>query len=252
MLSYWLNGGIIISVRIMTGCCLLTHDDPETFKRADMKNNLLKLIPCAVMAFAGVSANAADEDSGFRVRPYIGADAGVAFTDMNYIHHSHHRDHYHDVDDGSAFVVNPHLGVEFDHSSGFGFKVEAEGFFLDNEDYDVDVWDSYGRYHDTMTVKSSGMFVNLIGNYRINHLLVPYVGTGMGFARNKSSISGFSEHNTEFAFNVKTGTEIMVTDNFGFDLGLRYVDYGKVSKHYFEEDLELDSFDIYAGVNLKF
>ena len=219
-----------------------------------MSRICVKLVPCAVAvsSLACASVQAADEGSGFRIRPYIGATAGVAFTDMNYIHHSHHRDHYHDVDDGSAFVVNPHAGVEFDHSSGFGFKVEAEGFFLDNEDYAIDVWNGERYYRDSMTVKSSGMFVNVIGNYRINDIFVPYVGTGMGFAKNKSTVNGYTEHNSEFAFNVKTGTELMVTDNFGFDVGFRYVDYGDVSKHYFYEKLELDSFDIYAGVNLKF
>ncbi|WP_157608073.1 outer membrane protein [Ruminobacter sp. RM87] len=226
-----------------------------------MKNMLLKVVPCAVLLAAGASAYAADgyqDDTsarGFRIRPYIGGTAGVAFTNLDYTHddHHHHDNHEHNVDDGASFIVNPHVGLDFEHSSGMGFKVEAEGFFLNNDDYSMDVWgDDHTVYRDTMTVKSSGMFVNVIGNYHINSVVVPYVGTGLGFARNRSSISGFTEHNTELAINVKAGTELMLNDHFGFDVGLRYADYGEVSKDYFYEKLQLDSFDLYAGFNLKF
>ena len=73
-------------------------------------------------------------DRTFAVRPYFGGSIGAAFTDLDYEHH----DHYHKVDDGAAFMVYPRVGIEFEHMSGWGGKLETEGFFMSNEKYDVD------------------------------------------------------------------------------------------------------------------
>ena len=125
-------------------------------------------------------------DRTFAVRPYFGGSIGAAFTDLDYEHH----DHYHKVDDGAAFMVYPRVGIEFEHMSGWGGKLETEGFFMSNEKYDVDVWYPHGRFREDMKVKSSGLFINVIGDYHVNDVFVPYAGVGMGFAKNRSSVNG--------------------------------------------------------------
>ena len=176
-------------------------------------------------------------DRTFAVRPYFGGSIGAAFTDLDYEHH----DHYHKVDDGAAFMVYPRVGIEFEHMSGWGGKLETEGFFMSNEKYDVDVW-----------YPSSGLFINVIGDYHVNDVFVPYAGVGMGFAKNRSSVNGVVEHNNEFAFNTKVGTELLLNEHFGFDVGLKYASYGDVSKHHYDKSVFMTSFDIFAGFNVKF
>lgn len=187
-------------------------------------------------------------DRTFAVRPYFGGSIGAAFTDLDYEHH----DHYHKVDDGAAFMVYPRVGIEFEHMSGWGGKLETEGFFMSNEKYDVDVWYPHGRFREDMKVKSSGLFINVIGDYHVNDVFVPYAGVGMGFAKNRSSVNGVVEHNNEFAFNTKVGTELLLNEHFGFDVGLKYATYGDVSKHHYDKSVFMTSFDIFAGFNVKF
>ena len=123
---------------------------------------------------------------------------------------------------------------------------------MSNEKYDVDVWYPHGRFREDMKVKSSGLFINVIGDYHVNDVFVPYAGVGMGFAKNRSSVNGVVEHNNEFAFNTKVGTELLLNEHFGFDVGLKYATYGDVSKHHYDKSVFMTSFDIFAGFNVKF
>ncbi len=222
-----------------------------------------KIAAAALAALACAAAPASpsyftqNPDANMLARLYFGATAGVAFTNLD-ADDSDYCDYYYDcyysdsIDDGASFVANPRIGVEYEFRGGMGFKTEVEGFFVTKEDYSVDVWDRYGFYTTDMSVKSHGVFFNVIGNYHANDVLVPYIGVGLGVAKNEADIDGYSESNSEFAFNIKGGTEIMLNDHFGFDVGLRYANYGTVSSEYFTDDIELDSFDLTAGFNVKF
>lgn len=63
--------------------------------------------------------------------------------------------------------------------------------------------------------------------------LTPYVGAGVGFARNRASLSDntvkYSGSDWSFAWQLAAGLNYALTDNLVADLGYRYTNYGKVN-----------------------
>lgn len=141
---------------------------------------------------------------------------------------------------------------KFDHSSGaklaFGkqygdFRGELEYLYVGKQDMKKNSFSSFANnYRSEMNVKSHALMLN--GYYDVTKLssyVTPYVGLGLGVARNEISeekrfstdtgslvnkVEGTNKN--KFAYNVMLGTKIHATDSVFFDLGYKYINLGKL------------------------
>ena len=142
---------------------------------------------------------------------------------------------------------------KFDHSSGaklaFGkqygdFRGELEYLFIGKQDMKSNSFDSAGgnKYRSEMNVKSHALMLN--GYYDVTKLhshVTPYVGLGIGAARNEISeerridrtngdllnkVAGTNKN--KFAYNVMLGAKVKATDSLFLNVGYKYIDLGKL------------------------
>ena len=82
-------------------------------------------------------------------------------------------------------------------------------------------------------VKNYAGFVNAYYDIPTGKALFPYVGAGLGLARNHAVISNdyvkYDRSKWSFAYQVAAGLNYALTDKWIIDLGYRYTDYGRVN-----------------------
>lgn len=141
---------------------------------------------------------------------------------------------------------------KFDHSSGaklaFGkqygdFRGELEYMFIGKQDMKKNTYSSNANnYRSDMNVKSHALMLN--GYYDVTKLhshVTPYVGFGIGAARNEISeerrliastgalenkVAGTNKN--KFAYNVMLGAKVKATDSLFLNVGYKYIDLGKL------------------------
>lgn len=142
---------------------------------------------------------------------------------------------------------------KFDHSSGaklaFGkqygdFRGEMEYLYVGKQDIKPAAYSSQAIdfSKSKMNVKSHALMLN--GYYDVTKLhshITPYVGFGIGAARNEISeelrisksdgtvvdrIAGTNKN--KFAYNVMLGAKVKATDSLFLNVGYKYIDLGKL------------------------
>jgi opacity protein-like surface antigen len=129
---------------------------------------------------------------------------------------------------GAGYRINENLRADFSVNYRSGFKYTAGRNFKNLDQ-------SFNQ-----KVKSLSGMINAyydIGEF--SNIFKPYVGAGLGIARNKaqnfrlnfpsSSVDQYGKTKTNFAWQVGTGSLIKIDDNINLNIGYRYVDLGTVT-----------------------
>ncbi len=191
--------------------------------------------------------------------PYFGFRTGASFTSTDI--DCHHHDYDCELDDDTVFTVHPYVGINLPYSSTglIGGRVELEGFFNSEGEYDFDSysWEG-GISRDKLKVKTNGFLVNTyLDFYLANGLVAPYVGIGLGGAWHKADLTSSylgndSDNNSDVAFQIGTGVNFNFTKNIGAEVNARYTYLGEVWSRTYIEKIELSSFDLMAGLRFTF
>lgn len=201
-----------------------------------------KILLSAVLASVCFSANAA---SGMFKDTYM--ELGYAYASpASKLKHG-------EPGSGSSNEANlTSVKRKFDHSSGvklaFGkqygdFRGEIEYLFVGKQEIRPNAYDSAAlKYKSDVSVKSHALMLN--GYYDVTKLhshVTPYVGLGIGAARNEiseerriSRLNGSLLNKVEgtnknkFAYNVMLGAKVKATDSLFLNVGYKYIDLGKL------------------------
>lgn len=216
-----------------------------------MKKILLATFALSMLASSATMAQE-NQDGYSPVRFYLGTKLGSSFVNL-----SADCDHHYDcnVDDDTVFTVNPFVGIDVRYNSLLGSRFEVEGFFHSDAEFKYDVKaPGFTYYQEKAEYKSNGMFFNSYLDFHTKTLFTPYVGLGLGYVHNDTTLKAcnYSEKKDNFAFNITGGTAIELTNNFAFDIGLRYGYYGEILKEQYFENIEAQSLDFLASVRVSF
>jgi opacity protein-like surface antigen len=126
-------------------------------------------------------------------------------------------------------------------------------------------WNPFPTFDQKVSVKSERMMANFIYDFEEVDVFTPYVGVGLGVAKNSADAvqvgSGnfASKDKTNFAFSLQTGITKQVSDNFDLEVGYKYVNAGEfeTGKSQFapnDENFEGDliQHDVTFGVRYNF
>lgn len=206
-----------------------------------MKKTLL-LAGVATVLFT-MNANAVD------LNPYIGAK-------LRYIEMSS------DVKLGDTFAVDDNImggslaiGTSFKVNKG---TVRTELEYNKNQSnektYAMRIAGVSNYFNGKFEIETQSVMLNAYYDFETESKLRPYIGAGLGFAKNKGSLTAAfmtgSIDNSAFAWQVGAGTGYKLTDNITVDAGYRYVDYGDISGY--GVDVETSAHELYIGARYAF
>ena len=164
------------------------------------------------------------------------------------IHRNEHIAYKYEIDDG------PHTKIR-DNNFGIGLnignrltdyvKLEFETSYTGESetkntiDFDYNIW-------------SNMLNMYLFKNY--DYTVEPYVGLGIGFSGIWGDIRGgtirSSDCDFDLSFAVMAGVNFALNKYIDMNLGLRYIDYGKVEHK--DAKTNIDATEIYIGAAYKF
>lgn len=190
-----------------------------------------KLLLLSTMLLSAVSVRAEDN----LIHPYVGVKLNNNFFDA-------------EISGGGDSISADAYGLGGALALGFqvkDFRVELEGF------YNQEVEDSYGFITGKAT--TGGFFTNLFYDIPFDTKIKPYVAAGLGqtWGKFKATYLGSADDN-KMSWNVGAGLTYQLTEHTNFDVGYRYVDYGKFDIMEGEAKVHMRSHTITCGVRYTF
>ena len=152
---------------------------------------------------------------------YISPKMGIAYVDMDDIHHDGSDRYSHD--DDTSFATGLSVGYDFDKKFEVPVRVELDYTFINNTNFYVD--------NRTHRVDSHTLLANVAYDFKEVPVVTPYIIGGIGMAWHNSS-------DTEFAYAVGGGVYYNVTENVAIDFSVKYVNNGSVHKYGYKADFE--------------
>lgn len=167
----------------------------------------------AVAATFGLNTDASAFGMDSLAGVYVAPKVGVGYVQNDDIHAngSSVMKHSHDT------AVTTGLSVGYNFAEKFELPVRAEVEYLYRG---KDVIDA-----PTTTIKSEAhsVMANVAYDFKEVPFVTPYLTAGAGAA-------WLNDGGTNFAYNFGGGVLIPLTEKVGFDVAVRYVDYGRMNK----------------------
>lgn len=184
--------------------------------------------------------DAAAADGAVATGPYVKAEVGVSFgRDFGFSA----ADMGQSLDKNVPTAPVAGIGVGWQFTPYLRADITLSHRFGQDFD-DVDAVQNLGYSADVSSLRGFvNAYVDVAGLTGGLGAFRPYVGAGVGFARNRigdvtvtdlTAPAGFNrftlegDHQTKFAWQLMAGTGIAVTSNLIADVGYRYVDAGRV------------------------
>lgn len=160
------------------------------------------------------------------------------------IHKNEHIVFDYDIHNGGTRTVkndNFGFGLNIGNRLTDNVKIEFETLYTGTSktknanDYDYDVW-------------SNLLNVYIYKNF--GGAVEPYFGIGVGFSGLWSDINGAHDSDFDLSFAAMAGVNFALNKYIDLNLGLRYVDYGKIGHK--TATTKIDATEIYIGAAYKF
>ncbi|MGQ9369538.1 outer membrane protein [Azospirillum sp. ST 5-10] len=190
-------------------------------------------VSAAVVAAIASAQPALAADSGVYVRAQVGGAFPAGLDDGNWLDPADSRLGG-DLDDG--FLVGAGVGYAFAN----GLRADVTLDYRPGLDYEADAADAFGN-SGTASADASVLtgLVNLYYEVPVAFAVRPYVGVGVGFARNRLDTVDYSlnggalaresgETQTSFAWALMAGASFDLTTAVTLDVGYRYLDAGEL------------------------
>ncbi len=214
-----------------------------------MKINKLALgtfaaVAATTLSLPALAATKSDTQPGF----YVKAEIGESFSQVADLQVRGNKANWDTPDDDySAKIGNSLIG-----SLGIGYRISpllrTDLTYTTRNQFDYSKYFASENYTRVMDIKNQTLMANLyvdangipcVDFGRFN----PYVGVGVGIARNETSNAITYNHKpggsdfpaietfakNSFAWQFTAGTAISLTDNLSLDVGYRLVNLGKIS-----------------------
>ena len=163
---------------------------------------------------------------------------------------------------GFRIHKNEHIAFDYDiHNVGnttikndnFGFGLNIGNRLTDNVKLEFET-----LYTGTSATKNSvdynfDVWSNLLNVYIYKNFggaVEPYFGVGLGFSGLWSDINNTHDSGFELSFAAMAGVNFALNKYVDLNLGLRYVDYGKIGHE--NATTKIDATEIYIGAAYKF
>ncbi len=233
--------------------------------------NFKSFLLSAVCVCALVSTAHAEESPSMPKGLYFGVKTGAAFMDIDNIKNKT------DVanpaviskksEDDSVWNISPAIGYDWSKTKGVPVRTELEYTWRADMNYDSNPIFVNAAVPSEMSskVESESLMLNVYYDIKIGEAFTPYVGVGLGYARNKTETKGYvpslalsdsgSKTKTNFAWSLGAGSSYTITDNLSFDAGYRYVDLGKAMWEVSDVKLasdDIDAHEIRVGLRYTF
>ena len=190
----------------------------------------------------------------------------VDINETNEIQNGSRTNLSHSVDQSSGSVTNNKTnvsgaiayGLDFSKISNIPVRTEIEYANSGKLNTTKTAKDDEGDVKVLQSIKSKTLFLNNYYDFKNSTKFTPYLTAGLGVAFNKvgstyrekdEDDSSFNSKSNNFAWNVGAGVAYEIMKNTSLDLSYRFVDAGKVSKRFSEEEISLDDNEetIYRG-----
>jgi len=214
------------------------------FIKGQKMRKISLLLLCALVC-SPVFANDYDDeydDYNTSTQQTVHTDNRDTYTGIR-IHRNEHIVYKNEIGGHSKKIRDDNYGIGLNVGNRLtdNVKIEFETMYTGTSakkystDFDYDVW-------------SNMLNVYLFQNY--GGAVEPYVGIGIGFSDIWGDIGGKSDSNFDLSFAVMTGVNFALNKYVDLNLGIRYVEYGKLKQD--TVTTRVDATEIYIGAAYKF
>lgn len=197
-----------------------------------MKKIMLVLVMAICLCCTGLFGKAnAMELEGAYVAPKV-AYSFMAVEDVHQVG-SAAKSNSHEQAWGGALAI----GYDFSVKTQIPMRTELEYSLFESQRYDS------GNSVAGKLARSQAVLANVYYDVKTGTLVTPYAGVGAGV--------GFVGGDTNFAWNLRAGLAVDITDSIKADLGYRYVQMGEVNG-YRKYKGDLSAHDLMLGVRYTF
>lgn len=252
------------------------------------KRTVMKIFTMCAAALSALllAAGAQASDTSLHVSPYLSFKAGASFlnldvrcndNDPNLPENTKYKCNF---DHKTSFSMRPAIGLNFYSGELIGIRTEVEwytnnsGTFKDSpipfyieEVYENGFVYSYNFMSEIREdIKTQALMFNTYADFHTDKIITPYVGVGLGIAKNKNNFSVFEIDETTneryFVLKSKTSSKKMAidgtagflinfNDHIGLDLSATYYYFGTV-KSPLTRKQTLTDLNVDAGLRITF